>query len=53
MITAIRFLYELRNKTRQFAVFLHFGEFFFEIVKVNSKCDLVSPTPFISKRKGE
>ena len=26
--TAIRFLSELRNKTRQFAIFLHFGEFF-------------------------
>ena len=26
--SAIRFLSELRNKTRQFAIFLHFGEFF-------------------------
>ncbi len=53
MITAIRFLSELRNKTRQFAVFLHFGEFSFEISKVNSKCDLLSPTLFFcQKEKG-
>lgn len=52
MITTISFLSELRNKTRQFAIFLHFGEFF-EIAKVNSKCDLISPdTIFLSKGKG-
>ena len=34
MITAIRFLSELRNKTRQFADFLHFGEFFLKLLKL-------------------
>lgn len=53
MITAIRFLSELRNKTRQFADFLHFGEFSFEIAKVNTKCDFVFPIVFSAKRKGE
>ena len=33
--------------------FLHFGEFSFEIAKVNSKCDFVSPIVFSAKRKGE
>ena len=53
MITAIRFLSELRNKTRQFAFFFCISASFFEIAKVNSKCDLISPdTIFLSKGKG-
>ena len=52
MITAIRFLSELRNKTRQFAFFLHFGEFPFELSAVISKCDFViSDTIFQLKEK--
>ena len=32
---------------------MHIGEFSFEIAKVNSKCDFVSPIVFSAKRKGE